>query len=141
MRKGKTKQKHCGRKQCQKLLKIHTYPAKDFIVVCDDARADGEVLQIANLLCKGNIAVSGHIASCERLPEVAEAAGAMKSIPLAVAGAFHTPIMESAVTKLESIEKMIADGYDGFYEVGVGWVLRSLMKRIARKTKIHGVLE
>ena len=111
VRKGKTKQKHCGRKQCQKLfgrkqcqklLKIHTYPAKDFIVVCDDARADGEVLQIANLLCKGNIAVSGHIASCERLPEVAEAAGAMKSIPLAVAGAFHTPIMESAVAKLES---------------------------------------
>ena len=78
-------------------------------------------MQIANLLCKGNIAVSGHIASCERLPDVAEAAGAMKSIPLAVAGAFHT--------------------YDEFYEVGVGWVLRSLMKRIARKTKIHGVLE
>ena len=155
--------------------------------VCDDARADGEVLQIANLLCKGNIAVSGHIASCERLPDVAEAAGAMKSIPLAVAGAFHTPIMESAVAKLESalseveigatripvysnvdaqphsqpdefkqllvtqvcgpvlwqesIEKMIADGYDEFYEVGVGRVLRSLMNRIARKTKIHGVLE
>ena len=111
----------------------------------------------------------------------------MKSIPLAVAGAFHTPIMESAVAKLESalaeveigptripvysnvdaqphsqpeefkqllvkqvcgpvlwqdsIEKMIADGYDEFYEVGVGRVLRSLMKRINRKTKIHGVLE
>ena len=155
--------------------------------VCDDARVDGEVLQIANLLCKGNIAVSGHIASCERLPDVAEAAGAMKSVPLAVAGAFHTPIMESAVAKLESalsevelsstripvysnvdaqshsqpdefkqllvtqvcgpvlwqdsIEKMIADGYDEFYEVGVGRVLRSLMKRINRKTKIHGVLE
>ena len=155
--------------------------------VCDDARVDGEVLQIANLLCKGNIAVSGHLASCERLPDVAEAAGAMKSIPLAVAGAFHTPIMESAVAKLESalteveigptripvysnvdaqphsqpeefkqllvkqvcgpvlwqdsIEKMIADGYDEFYEVGVGRVLRSLMKRINRKTKIHGVLE
>ena len=155
--------------------------------VCDQARAEGEVLQIANLLCKGNIAVSGHIASCERLPDVAEAAGAMKSVPLAVAGAFHTPIMESAVAKLESalseveigatripvysnvdaqphsqpdefkqllvtqvcgpvlwqdsIEKMIADGFDEFYEVGVGRVLRSLMKRISRKTRIHGVLE
>lgn len=155
--------------------------------VCDDARVDGEVLQIANLLCKGNIAVSGHIASCQRIPDVAEAAGAMKSVPLAVAGAFHTPIMESAVAKLESalseveigatrmpvysnvdaqahsqpdefkqllvsqvcgpvlwqdsIEKMIADGYDEFYEVGVGRVLRSLMKRINRKTKIQGVLE
>ena len=141
--------------------------------VCDQARAEGEVLQIANLLCKGNIAVSGHIASCERLPDVAQAAGAMKSVPLAVAGAFHTPIMESAVAKLESalseveigatripvysnvdaqphsqpdefkqllvtqvcgpvlwqdsIEKMIADGFDEFYEVGVGRVLRCLL--------------
>ncbi|MFK7770014.1 MAG: ACP S-malonyltransferase [Mariniblastus sp.] len=155
--------------------------------VCDDARVEGEVLQVANLLCKGNIAVSGSKASCERVPEVAEAAGAMKSIPLAVAGAFHTPIMESAVPKLsdalagldisaaripvysnvdaaahtqpeefkdllvkqvcgpvlwqDSIEKMLADGYDEFYEVGVGRVLRSLMKRINRKTKCQGVLE
>jgi len=155
--------------------------------VCDDARVDGEVLQVANLLCKGNIAVSGDLASCQRVPDVAEAAGAMKCIPLAVAGAFHTPIMQSAVSKLESalanielqpsrvpvysnvdasshsdpaefkqllvkqvcgpvlwqdsIEKMLADGYEEFYEVGVGRVLRSLMKRINRKTKCHGVLD
>lgn len=155
--------------------------------VCDDARVTGEVLQIANLLCKGNIAVSGGQASCDRVPEVAEAAGAMKTIPLAVAGAFHTPIMASAVAKLSEalgnleiqstrvpvysnvdasphtepgefkellvkqvcaavlwqdlIEKMLADGFDEFYEVGVGRVLRSLMKRIDRKTKCHGVLD
>ena len=35
--------------------------------VCDGARVDGEVLQVANLLCKGNIAISGHKASCERV--------------------------------------------------------------------------
>lgn len=155
--------------------------------VCDQARVDGEVLQIANLLCKGNIAVSGGRASCERVPEVAEAAGAMKSVPLAVAGAFHTPIMKSAVGKLsqaleqieisptripvysnvdalphsqpaefqsllvqqvcapvlwqDSIEKMLADGYEEFYEVGVGRVLRSLLKRINRRTPCHGVLD
>ena len=155
--------------------------------VCSDARVDGEVLQVANLLCKGNIAVSGNLASCQRVEEVAAAAGAMKSIPLAVAGAFHTPIMQSAVAKLsaalsevkvsetripvysnvdasphqspadfsqllvdqvcgpvlwqDSIERMLADGYDTFYEVGVGRVLRSLMKRINRKTKCLGVLE
>lgn len=155
--------------------------------VCEQARAEGEVLQIANLLCKGNIAVSGGLASCQRVPEIAAAAGAMKTIPLAVAGAFHTPIMASAVDKLsaalsaveisptrvpvysnvdagphskpeefkqllvqqvcapvlwqDSIEKMLADGYDEFYEVGVGRVLRSLLKRINRKTRCHGVLE
>jgi len=70
--------------------------------VCNDARVDGEILQVANLLCKGNIAVSGNLASCQRVEEVAAAAGAMKSISLAVAGAFHTPIMESAVTKLSA---------------------------------------
>ena len=41
----------------------------------------------------------------------------------------------------DSIEKMLADGYDEFYEVGVGRVLRGLMKRINRKTKISGVLD
>jgi [acyl-carrier-protein] S-malonyltransferase len=34
--------------------------------------------------------------------KAAEAAGAMKTIPLAVAGAFHTPIMEPAVAKLST---------------------------------------
>ena len=68
--------------------------------VCDQARCDGEILQIANLLCPGNIVVSGHRASCDRVEEAAKEAGAMKTIPLSVAGAFHTAIMESAVGKL-----------------------------------------
>jgi [acyl-carrier-protein] S-malonyltransferase len=67
--------------------------------ICDEARGD-EVLQVANLLCPGNIVVSGHTRACERLAELADAAGAMKVIPLAVAGAFHTPLMDSAVGQL-----------------------------------------
>ncbi|MCA9099849.1 MAG: acyltransferase domain-containing protein, partial [Planctomycetales bacterium] len=57
--------------------------------LCDQAR-QGDVLRIANMLCPGNIAVSGTIAACERVAEMAPAAGAMKAGPLAVAGAFHT---------------------------------------------------
>ncbi len=68
--------------------------------VCDDARVEGEILEIANLLCPGNIAVSGGVQSCARVEQVAAEAGAMKVIPLAVAGAFHTSIMNSAVPKL-----------------------------------------
>jgi [acyl-carrier-protein] S-malonyltransferase len=68
--------------------------------LCDKVRADGEVLQVANLLCPGNVAVSGDKSACERLAEAATQAGAMKAITLAVAGAFHTPIMQSAVDKL-----------------------------------------
>ena len=67
--------------------------------LCDEARAD-EVLQLANLLCPGNIVVSGTQAACERVTQLAEAAGAMKVIQLAVAGAFHTPIMQPAVDRL-----------------------------------------
>jgi [acyl-carrier-protein] S-malonyltransferase len=67
--------------------------------LCDKAR-DGETLQIANLLCPGNIVISGTNAACERAAELAAAAGAMKAVPLAVAGAFHTPIMQSAVERL-----------------------------------------
>jgi [acyl-carrier-protein] S-malonyltransferase len=68
--------------------------------LCEDARAEGEVLQIANFLCPGNIVVSGHKGACELVADIATKAGAMKTIPLAVAGAFHTPLMQPAVGRL-----------------------------------------
>jgi [acyl-carrier-protein] S-malonyltransferase len=70
--------------------------------VCDEARTGDEILQIANYLCPGNIVVSGHKTACERVIGVAEKAGAMKTIPLAVAGAFHTPLMQPAVERLKT---------------------------------------
>lgn len=69
--------------------------------IVEQARGD-EILQIANLLCPGNIAVSGQNAACERVAEIAVDQGAMKAIPLAVAGAFHTPIMQPAVETLSA---------------------------------------
>ena len=154
--------------------------------LCREA-ADGEVLQIANLLCPGNIAVSGTKAACQRVAKQAEAAGAMKVVPLAVAGAFHTPIMQPAVARLvaalkdvplkpprisvisnvdarphqnpeeirellprqivspvlweESVRYLLAQGFNEFYEVGPGRVLRGLLKRIDRKAIAKGVDE
>jgi [acyl-carrier-protein] S-malonyltransferase len=62
--------------------------------LCAAARQN-EVLQIANFLCPGNYAVSGHRSACDRLePLVAEAGG--RTVRLAVAGAFHTPLMKPA---------------------------------------------
>lgn len=63
--------------------------------LCEKAR-DGGILKIANLLCPGNVVVSGELAACERAAELARSQGAMKAIPLAVAGAFHTEIMRPA---------------------------------------------
>jgi len=69
--------------------------------LCEGIRQEGEVLQIANLLCPGNIVVSGSLGAVERLGPAAEAAGAMRTIRLAVAGAFHTALMQPAVERLE----------------------------------------
>ncbi|MGA2619579.1 MAG: ACP S-malonyltransferase [Thermoguttaceae bacterium] len=63
--------------------------------LCAKAR-QGETLEIANLLCPGTIVISGTNAACERAAEAAPSLGAMKAVPLAVAGAFHTPIMHPA---------------------------------------------
>jgi len=154
--------------------------------LCEQAR-QGETLQIANLLCPGNIVISGMNGACERAAEMAPAAGAMKAVPLAVAGAFHTPIMESAVPRLrealeaaqirrpsipvisnvdarahyepaeiravllqqlvspvrweDSLRTLMSDGYDQFYEVGPGRVLRGLLKRIDRRISCQGVFD
>jgi [acyl-carrier-protein] S-malonyltransferase len=75
--------------------------------LCQQCRQPNEVLQPANLLCPGNIAVSGHLSAIERLIPVATEAGAVKVIPLSVAGAFHTSLMQPAVEKLKAaLEEM-----------------------------------
>lgn len=152
--------------------------------LCEKARGD-DVLEIANLLCPGNIAVSGSNAACERAAELALPFGAMKAVPLAVAGAFHTPIMKPAEGKLadaladvpmqspkipvvsnvdaqphqdpeeirqllirqvlnpvrweDSMRYLLDEGFDDFYEVGPGRVLRGLLRRIDRKTPCQSV--
>jgi [acyl-carrier-protein] S-malonyltransferase len=70
--------------------------------LCQQA-GQGELLQVANLLCPGNIAVSGTKAACARAAEMAQAAGAMRAVPLAVAGAFHTSLMQPAVERLAAV--------------------------------------
>lgn len=66
--------------------------------ICDQASSAGQV-QIANYLCPGNTVVSGDQAGCAKAAELAEAEG--RAIPLSVAGAFHTSIMDPAVEQLK----------------------------------------
>ena len=63
--------------------------------LCKQARSAGTI-EIANLLCPSNIVVSGTKAACDEIERLAPAMGAMKTIRLAVAGAFHTAIMKPA---------------------------------------------
>jgi [acyl-carrier-protein] S-malonyltransferase len=62
--------------------------------LCNEARGNG-TLQVANHLCPGNVVVSGSSAAIDGVEKLAAAAGA-KTIRLAVAGAFHTPLMRPA---------------------------------------------
>ncbi len=153
--------------------------------LCESCRGDQEVLQVANMLCPGNVVISGDRQSCHRAADAAPSAGAMKAIPLSVAGAFHTPLMQPAVERLtdvlnqlsfrdaripvysnvdskphqkaeeirqllvqqvvrpvlwqQSMEWLLEDGFDQFWEVGPGRVLRGLLRRISRKIPCENV--
>jgi len=63
--------------------------------LCATASRAGMV-RVANLLCPGNIVISGSKAACEVAEKLAAELGAMKAIRLAVAGAFHTDLMKPA---------------------------------------------
>jgi [acyl-carrier-protein] S-malonyltransferase len=59
------------------------------------------LLRVANYLCPANLVVSGDTAACAEIEHLAGATGA-RTIRLAVAGAFHTPIMQPAVEALSA---------------------------------------
>jgi [acyl-carrier-protein] S-malonyltransferase len=73
--------------------------------LCEE-NAGGEVLVPANYNTPGQIVVSGSKGACERVQKAAEAAG-LKAVPLQVAGAFHSPIMQSGADKMKAeLEKV-----------------------------------
>lgn len=167
------------------MVSILGLEAAAIAALCEQTR-QGETLAIANLLCPGAMVVSGHKGACARIAEAAPAAGATKATPLAVAGAFHTSIMQPAVARLQealfqanirppripvlsnvnaephgdadSIRRLLlaqvvqpvrwedcqrwllSQGFDLFYEVGPGRVLRGLLKRIDRRAACEGVM-
>ncbi|KAK3276042.1 hypothetical protein CYMTET_15857, partial [Cymbomonas tetramitiformis] len=54
--------------------------------------------------CPGNYAVSGGVAGCDKLEEIAKPEfKARMTVRLAVAGAFHTDYMSPAVDKLKEV--------------------------------------
>ena len=65
--------------------------------VCAEA---GVVL--ANLNCPGQLVISGETDKVARAVELAKAKGAKRAIALPVAGAYHSPLMESAKTRLQA---------------------------------------
>lgn len=78
-------------------------PDADIERIC--AETDGIVLA-ANYNSDGQVVISGEKEAVAAACEKAKAAGAKRALPLAVSGAFHSPLMEPARAELaEAIEK------------------------------------
>jgi len=152
--------------------------------LCGEASADG-VVQCANFNSPGQIVISGSVPGVKKGMELCKTAGAKVAKELIVSAAFHSPLMESAKSKLltaidnskindakipvyanvsaqpvqaseeikkllfeqvtspvrweETINNMINDGVDEFYEIGPGNVLQGLLKRINPDVKRYGI--
>ncbi|MGG0657901.1 ACP S-malonyltransferase [Rummeliibacillus pycnus] len=71
--------------------------------VTDEVSATGEVVQLANLNCPGQIVISGTAKGVEEASAKAKEAGAKRAIPLVVSGPFHSELMRPAANKLQAM--------------------------------------
>ncbi len=71
------------------------------ISLCEEA-SQGELLLAVNFNCPKQIVLSGATGACRRAADLAEKHGAIKAIPLSVAGAFHSEMMNPAAEELKN---------------------------------------
>ena len=64
--------------------------------ICEQASVDGEIVQVANDNCPGQVVISGTSQALERAIELAREAGARRVRRLAVSIAAHSPLMATA---------------------------------------------
>ena len=75
--------------------------------VTDTVTAEGNIVQLANLNCPGQIVISGTKLGVQQACERAKEAGAKRAIPLEVSGPFHSELMRPAAYKLqEALSKL-----------------------------------
>lgn len=65
--------------------------------ICAQATREAGIVVPANYNCPGQLVLSGEVAGVDRAMELCKEAGAKRAIKLNVSGAFHSPLMESAV--------------------------------------------
>ena len=66
--------------------------------VCEETGA-----RLANINCPGQLVISGAKENLAKAADLAKARGAYRTMPLAVSGAFHTSLMQSAVDGMAEI--------------------------------------
>lgn len=80
------------------ILGMDEEPLKE---VCAEITNNGDLVQLANLNCPGQIVISGTKAGVEKASQLAKEKGAKRAIPLDVSGPFHSELMKDAAIKLE----------------------------------------
>lgn len=73
--------------------------------ICAEISANGNIVVAANYNCPGQLVISGDVTGIEKACEAMKAAGAKRALPLAVSGAFHSPLMQPAKEELEAAIK------------------------------------
>ena len=74
--------------------------------ICAQATQEAGTVVPANYNCPGQLVLSGETAGVERAMELCKEAGAKRAIKLNVSGAFHSPLMETAIGGLsEAIDQ------------------------------------
>ncbi|AFI28273.1 malonyl CoA-ACP transacylase [Bacillus sp. A053] len=71
--------------------------------VTDKVTKEGNLVQLANLNCPGQIVISGTAKGVELASELAKENGAKRAIPLEVSGPFHSELMKPAAEKLKEV--------------------------------------
>ncbi|WFA93741.1 MULTISPECIES: ACP S-malonyltransferase [Bacillus] len=71
--------------------------------VTDKVTEEGNLVQLANLNCPGQIVISGTAKGVELASELAKENGAKRAIPLEVSGPFHSELMKPAAEKLKEV--------------------------------------
>ncbi|MER1988593.1 ACP S-malonyltransferase [Solibacillus isronensis] len=69
--------------------------------ICQQVSAEGEVVQVANFNCPGQIVISGTKQGVDEACKRAKEAGAKRALPLVVSGPFHSSLMQKAAHNLK----------------------------------------
>lgn len=70
--------------------------------ICAEISTDGKVVAPANYNCPGQLVISGDKDAIAEACDKFKAAGAKRALPLAVGGAFHSPLMQPAKEELQA---------------------------------------
>ncbi len=94
-------QKACEAQQST-MAAILALPDEEVERICAQVSANGNIVVAANYNCPGQLVISGDKEGIEKACEAMKAAGAKRALPLAVSGAFHSPLMQPAKEELEA---------------------------------------